>query len=152
MTPKEFVSEDSLSPVNSRTPDSASVYRPRSRSATDTNTRRTMTSPACDQCYRFKVKCTREPECCQRCANNRSVCTYSAAAEKPEKRASPVKESFKKKVRYSPRVEERTPSNEFGMPNVNRQEFPFTPSPASQPEEIHAEEVPTLFGEILQLF
>lgn len=46
------------------------------------------TLPACDQCYRFKVKCTKEPGRCQRCVTSGSVCTYSSVteAEPPVKR------------------------------------------------------------------
>ncbi|KAM3064757.1 hypothetical protein ACMFMG_012070 [Clarireedia jacksonii] len=46
---------------------------------------------ACDQCYRFKVKCTREPGCCQRCSLNGNTCTYSAAVDmvRSRKRSAP---------------------------------------------------------------
>ena len=38
-------------------------------------------SYSCDQCHRFKVKCTREGDGnhCKRCANNGNTCTFSPA-------------------------------------------------------------------------
>ncbi|KAF7953948.1 uncharacterized protein EAE97_001346 [Botrytis byssoidea] len=62
---------------------------------------------ACDQCYRFKVKCTREPDCCQRCSLSGNSCTYSAAIdlERSRKRsAPPTTESPKKKISFSPQT------------------------------------------------
>ncbi|TGO55464.1 hypothetical protein BOTNAR_0244g00020 [Botryotinia narcissicola] len=62
---------------------------------------------ACDQCYRFKVKCTREPDCCQRCSLSGNSCTYSAAIdlERSRKRsAPPTSESPKKKISFSPQT------------------------------------------------
>ncbi|TEY71797.1 hypothetical protein BOTCAL_0086g00150 [Botryotinia calthae] len=59
---------------------------------------------ACDQCYRFKVKCTREPDCCQRCSLSGNSCTYSAAIdlERSRKRSAPPStESPKKKLSFS---------------------------------------------------
>ncbi|THV51150.1 hypothetical protein BGAL_0121g00140 [Botrytis galanthina] len=62
---------------------------------------------ACDQCYRFKVKCTREPDCCQRCSLSGNSCTYSAAIdlERSRKRSAPPStESPKKKTSFSPQT------------------------------------------------
>ncbi|KAF7888644.1 uncharacterized protein EAF02_003185 [Botrytis sinoallii] len=62
---------------------------------------------ACDQCYRFKVKCTREPDCCQRCSLSGNACTYSAAIdlERSRKRSAPTStESPKKKISLSPQT------------------------------------------------
>ncbi|KAM0305875.1 hypothetical protein ACHAO8_011105 [Botrytis cinerea] len=59
---------------------------------------------ACDQCYRFKVKCTREPDCCQRCSLSGNSCTYSAAIdlERSRKRSAPPStEAPKKKMSFS---------------------------------------------------
>ncbi|KAH6696636.1 hypothetical protein BKA61DRAFT_710288 [Leptodontidium sp. MPI-SDFR-AT-0119] len=67
-----------------------------------TNFKQTLKTSACDQCYRFKVKCTKEPDCCQRCSTNGNACTYSAAVdtEKSRKRQAPgsPRESLAKKV------------------------------------------------------
>lgn len=78
----------------------------RDRSQQTALKRATKTS-ACDQCYRFKVKCTREPDCCQRCSLSGNSCTYSAAIdlERSRKRSAPPStESPKKKISFSPQT------------------------------------------------
>ncbi|TVY18716.1 hypothetical protein LARI1_G002855 [Lachnellula arida] len=71
------------------------------------NPKHTLKTSACDQCYRFKVKCTREPDCCQRCSTNGNACTYSAAIETERSRkrqapGSPRESSAKKLALTSP--------------------------------------------------
>ncbi|TGO84958.1 hypothetical protein BPOR_0446g00010 [Botrytis porri] len=66
--------------------------------------KKTAKTSACDQCYRFKVKCTREPDCCQRCSLSGNSCTYSAAIDVDRSRkrsAPPTTESPKKKTSFS---------------------------------------------------
>lgn len=52
-----------------------------------TGKKRALNLSACDQCYRFKVKCVPDGDFCQRCTGNKSVCTYSMgpAPEKEDK-------------------------------------------------------------------
>ncbi|KAI9925797.1 hypothetical protein MW887_005603 [Aspergillus wentii] len=50
-------------------------------------TKRGLAVSACDQCYRFKVKCVRDGDRCQRCLGNNNVCTFSLSfQDTPRKR------------------------------------------------------------------
>ncbi|KAA8576938.1 hypothetical protein EYC84_006971 [Monilinia fructicola] len=72
---------------------------------------------ACDQCYRFKVKCTRESDCCQRCSLNGNACTYSASAdlERSRKRSAPPSiESLKTKVPLLSKPDPVPNADDFG--------------------------------------
>ncbi|TGO45492.1 hypothetical protein BCON_0387g00010 [Botryotinia convoluta] len=86
---------------------------------------------ACDQCYRFKVKCTREPDCCQRCSLSGNSCTYSAAIdlERSRKRSAPPStESPKKKISFSPQTK---PIQIMDGKSVSAPEIPTSCQPIS---------------------
>jgi hypothetical protein len=110
-----------------------------------------MATPACDQCYRFKVKCSRDPDCCRRCANNRSVCTYSAAAPpgKPETRSKSPEEHRKKKARQGQIDDPSVLSTDLRGTSVDSRSYSFTDSPTSQHAELHVDEMNNFYGNTL---
>ncbi|KAK6612164.1 C6 finger domain-containing protein [Botrytis cinerea] len=76
---------------------------------------------ACDQCYRFKVKCTREPDCCQRCSLSGNSCTYSAAIdlERSRKRSAPPStEAPKKKMSFSSQTKPVQTMDDVGSSSI----------------------------------
>ncbi|QSZ35107.1 hypothetical protein DSL72_007971 [Monilinia vaccinii-corymbosi] len=102
---------------------------------------------ACDQCYRFKVKCTREPDCCQRCSLNGNACTYSASAdlERSRKRsAQPSIESPKKKITLPSKADHAPDAGDFGanptptdLHSKGNEDFFSKDSMAPQPQSLH---------------
>ncbi|KAG9238415.1 hypothetical protein BJ875DRAFT_451126 [Amylocarpus encephaloides] len=135
---------EGLSSENSSTSNPTSPTRVRTQSTTGGN--RLMVTPACDQCYRFKVKCSRDPDCCRRCANNRSVCTYSAAAVKPDQKTKTGEENRKKKARISPDDDPSVISMDLRGTSVDSRCYSFTDSPTSQHAELHSEEMNNFYG------
>jgi hypothetical protein len=108
-----------------------------------------MAAPACDQCYRFKVKCTREPECCQRCANNGSICTYSAAApenDELDQRRAPEKENRRKRARYTPGEESAAGDSGFETTSVDSQRLSATTCPAPPLADLFLDEGDEFFS------
>lgn len=104
----QFCNDDSgtNNQSNTRAPGAGSC---KDNSSQRTHTKPTTTASACDQCYRFKVKCTREADCCQRCRTNGNPCTYSTtiSTERLKKRQSPEVPSIPqvKKVTFESSVE-----------------------------------------------
>lgn len=111
-----------------------------------------MATPACDQCYRFKVKCSRDPDCCKRCANNRSVCTYSAASGKPESKVKAMEEHRKSKPKQSPREDVTGNFQDFSMSGVDSKSNSYTDSPASQQAERYSDGMNELYGRCVLKF
>ena len=70
--------------------DGAEVYSAKGEESQQRTSKQPLRTSACDQCYRFKVKCTREPECCQRCSFSGNACTYSAAVDMDRSRKRPA--------------------------------------------------------------
>ncbi|PMD46159.1 hypothetical protein L207DRAFT_523582 [Hyaloscypha variabilis F] len=69
----------------------------------DRGAKRASKSSACDQCYRFKVKCVRNGDSCQRCAGNSSICTFSfsSASEEDNDIGPPTSRYAAKRHRFS---------------------------------------------------
>ncbi|KIW09341.1 hypothetical protein, variant 1 [Verruconis gallopava] len=58
---------------------------------------------ACDQCYRCKVKCSGEKPMCDRCAANKSACTYSTGKPLGKPKGSKNKVQRRKTSTQAPR-------------------------------------------------
>jgi hypothetical protein len=146
----EGLSSDHSSPSNPTSP-----TRPRTHSTASGTSNRLMATPACDQCYRFKVKCSRDPDCCRRCANNRSVCTYSAAAPLPVGKSESipkVEEHKKKKARQVQIDDPSVLSTDLRGTSVDSRSYSFTDSPTSQQAELHVDDLNNFYGKLVFLF
>jgi hypothetical protein len=49
----------------------------------------TLMARACDQCYRWKVKCSKEGSGCSRCIASKNTCTYSAECDGRSRKRKP---------------------------------------------------------------
>lgn len=135
---------EGVSSETSSTSNPASPNRVRTHSVVSGN--RMMATPACDQCYRFKVKCSRDPNCCKRCANNRSVCTYSAASGKPESKVKAMEEHGKNKLIRSPQEDVASSFQDFSMTGVDSKSTSYTDSPTSQRAELYNDGMNEIYG------